>query len=115
MINIFSRDGRAVSGSYGMTGPVSLPGPGANYMNIPPSSPRNKASAVAAAASMATEPMDSSNYPRYSSGEGYEGPRSLPFTLQQYEFQDGAMYQVKPFLVISTLFASLLVILSIIF
>jgi len=89
----YSRDGRAVSGSYGMTGPVSLPGPGANYMNIPPSSPRNKASAAAAVASMATEPMDSSNYPRYSSGEGYEGPRSLPFTLQQYEFQDGAMYQ----------------------
>ena len=90
----YSQAGRAVSGSYGMTGPLSLPGPGANYMNIPPASPRNKASAANAAAAMAADNIDST-YPRYSNDEGYDGPRSLPYSLQQYEFQDSVMYQVN--------------------
>ena len=95
-----SREGRAVSGgSYGMTGggPISLPGPGANYMNIPPASPRNKASAAAAAAAACRESeslAEAAGYPRYSSDEGYDGPRSLPYSLQQYDFQDGTVYQV---------------------
>merc|ERR1712060_585252 len=35
------RDGRS---GFSSTGPTSLPGPGANYMNIGPGSPRNVAS-----------------------------------------------------------------------
>eukprot|EP00088_Acartia_fossae_P047899 TRINITY_DN5206_c0_g1_i3.p1 TRINITY_DN5206_c0_g1~~TRINITY_DN5206_c0_g1_i3.p1 ORF type:complete len:797 (-),score=157.50 TRINITY_DN5206_c0_g1_i3:147-2498(-) len=91
----YSREGRAVSGgSYGMTGggPISLPGPGANYMNIPPASPRNKASA-AAACRESESLAEAGGYPRYSSDEGYDGPRSLPYSLQQYDFQDGTVYQ----------------------
>ena len=92
---------RAVSGNYGVAsgtgGPVSLPGPGANYINIPPSSPRNKASGGAASTHHQHQQNNEVAYPRYSSNDetaGYEGPRSLPFSLQQYEYQDSAMYQV---------------------
>ena len=75
-------------GSYGMTGGglISLPGP---------ASPRNKASAAAAAACRESESLaEAAGYPRYSSDEGYDGPRSLPYSLQQYDFQDGTVYQV---------------------
>jgi len=91
---------RAVSGNYGVAsgtgGPVSLPGPGANYINIPPSSPRNKASGGAASTHHQHQQNNEVAYPRYSSNDetaGYEGPRSLPFSLQQYDYQDSAMYQ----------------------
>ena len=80
---IFSREGRGTFVSGG-AGPTSLPGPGANYMNVGSGSPRNAATAR----------RDSleQNYARYPSG-GYEGPHSLPYSLPHYP--DGTLYQVK--------------------
>jgi len=74
------RDGR---GNFS-TGPTSLPGPGANYMNVGSgNSPRN----VVASRRDSIE----QNYARYPSG-GYDGPHSLPYTLGQ-QYQDGTVYQ----------------------
>jgi len=75
------REGRGTFVSGG-AGPTSLPGPGANYMNVGSGSPRNAATAR----------RDSleQNYARYPSG-GYEGPHSLPYSLPHYP--DGTLYQ----------------------
>ena len=78
---VLYREGR---GPYN-AGPTSLPGPGANYMNVGSGSPRT----VVASRRDSLE----QNYARYPSG-GYEGPHSLPYSLPA-QYQDGTVYQVN--------------------
>jgi len=77
------REGR---GGFSGTGPTSLPGPGANYMNVAPGSPRNAAAAAAARRDSLEQ-----NYTRYPSGN-YDGPHSLPYSLPHH-YPEGTVYQ----------------------
>ena len=83
LIMFTSRDGRG-GGVYANAGPTSLPGPGSSYIT---GSPRSLA------ASMRRDSLEQGGYARYPSG-GYEGPHSLPYSLQ-HNYQEGTLYQVK--------------------
>jgi hypothetical protein len=79
---LLSRESRG--GVYANAGPTSLPGPGSSYIT---GSPRSLA------ATMRRDSLEQGGYARYPSG-GYEGPHSLPYSLQ-HNYQEGTLYQVN--------------------